>query len=66
MPVESQTVTLRPRQPFDLDLTASYHTYFRGVYAADHFESGAYRRLLHVEGQPFLASARSNGEELEV
>ena len=64
--MESQTVALRPRQPFDFDLTASYHTYFRGVYAADHFESGAYRRLLHVEGQPFLASARSNGEELEV
>jgi DNA-3-methyladenine glycosylase II len=64
--VESSTVTLRPRQPYDFNLTAGYHTYFRGVYGADRFEDGVYRRLLHVGGQPILASARSNGDELEV
>jgi len=64
--VESRTVTLRPIQPYNFNLTAGYHTYFQGVYAADRFENGVYRRLLRASDQPFLASVRSNGDELEV
>ena len=64
--MKPQTVTIHPRQPFDFGLTAGYHTYFRGIYAADRFEDGVYSRVLDVNGRPVLASARQAGEALEV
>ncbi len=47
--------------PFDFDLTAGSHTYFRGTYGADMLEGGDYRRLLNVDGRLVLAHVRSTG-----
>ena len=61
---------LQPVPPFDLELTASYHTYFRGRYAADSWVDDQYRRLLDLGSKLVLASVRSVGTvenpELEV
>ena len=35
------TATLRPVAPFDFELTAGYHTYFRGRYGTDSLVDGA-------------------------
>jgi len=56
-----QGLTLKPRPPFSLELTAGYHTYFRGDYGADTFSDGTYRRLWHREGKPLLATVASSG-----
>ena len=53
--------TLRPRPPYDFDLTCRYATYGGGRYGADVFEAGAYTRLLDVRGHLVLATARSAG-----
>jgi len=56
-----QRMTLKPRPPFSLELTAGYHTYFRGDYGADTFSDGVYRRLWHRDGRPLLTLAASSG-----
>ena len=39
---------LQPAPPFDLELTAGYHTYFRGQYGTDSWVDGQYHRLLDL------------------
>ena len=58
---EKTTVTIRPVAPFDFELTAGYHTYFRGSYGTDSLSGGVYRRLLDLDGKLVLASVRSVG-----
>ncbi len=62
--------TIRPTPPFDLELTAGYHTYFRGRYGTDSWVDGEYRRLLDLGPKLVLASVRASGTveepELEV
>ena len=55
------TTTIRPTPPFDFDLTAGYHTYFRGSYGTDTLEDSAYRRLLDLGDKLALASVQSVG-----
>ncbi len=55
------TIRLRPRPPFDFQLTAGYHTYFQGRSGADNLDGGVYRRLLDLDGRLALASVRSTG-----
>ena len=61
---------IHPAPPFDLELTAGYHTYFRGRYGADSWVDGQYRRLLDLGPKLVLASVRAVGTvaepELEV
>ena len=61
---------LLPASPFDLELTAGYHTYFRGRYGTDSWVDGQYRRLLDLGPKLALASVRAVGTveepELEV
>ena len=61
---------LLPAAPFDLELTAGYHTYFRGRYGTDSWLDGEYRRLLDLGSKLALASVRAVGTveepELEV
>jgi DNA-3-methyladenine glycosylase II len=63
--VESRETELRPVPPFDFDLTAGSHTYFRGTYGADMLEGGDYRRLLNIDGRLLLAHVRSTGTTSE-
>jgi DNA-3-methyladenine glycosylase II len=58
---QKDTFVLRPRPPYDFDLTAGYITHFRGRYGADTFEDGVFRRLLNVGGLLALATVRSTG-----
>ena len=53
--------TIKPRAPFDFDLTAGYHTYFQGRYGSDSLTDGVYRRLLDLDGNLVLASVSSVG-----
>ncbi len=59
--MESRTSELHPKPPFDFDLTAGSHTYFRGTYGADMLEGGDYRRLLNIDGRLLLGHVRSTG-----
>ncbi len=59
--MEKTSVTIRPVAPFDFELTAGYHTYFRGRYGTDSLDDGVYRRLLDLDGKLVLASVRSVG-----
>ena len=59
--MESIRVQLKPTPPFDFDLTAGAHTYFRGTYGADLLEGGVYRRLLQVNDRLLLATVHSTG-----
>ena len=63
-------INLQPMPPFDLELTAGYHTYFRGRYGADSWVDDQYCRLLDLGSKLVLASVRSVGTvdepELEV
>ncbi len=52
---------LQPVPPFDLELTAGYHTYFRGRYGADSWVDGQYLRLLDLGSKLALASVRAVG-----
>ena len=63
--MESRTTQLRPVAPFDFDLTAGSHTYFRGTYGADMLEGGDYRRLLNIDNRLVLAHVRSTGSTIE-
>ena len=56
------TAAIHPVAPFDFELTAGYHTYFRGRYGTDSLVDGAYRRLLDLNGTLALASVRSVGQ----
>ena len=55
------TTSLQPAPPFDLELTASYDTYFRGRYGSDSWVDGQYRRLLDLGPKLVLASVRAVG-----
>ena len=55
------TTIIRPTAPFDFELTAGYHTYFRGSYGTDTLEDNAYRRLLDLGDKLALASVRPVG-----
>ena len=59
--MESRECELHPKPPFDFDLTAGSHTYFRGTYGADMLEDGDYRRLLNIAGRLMLGHVRSAG-----
>ena len=59
--VQETRATIRPRPPYDFDLTGSFATYGGGRYGADVFEAGAYTRLLDIRGQLVLATVRSVG-----
>ena len=52
---------LQPAPPFDLELTAGYHTYFRGRYGSDSWVDGQYCRLLDLGPKLALASVRAVG-----
>lgn len=56
------TTSAHPVAPFDFDLTAGYHTYFRGRYGTDSLEDGKYRRLLDLGDKLVLASTQSTGD----
>ena len=55
------STTVKPVAPFDFDLTAGYHTYFRGRYGTDSLDEGIYRRLLDLGDKLVLASVQSTG-----
>ena len=59
--MDTITTTARPIAPFDFDLTAGYHTYFRGRYGTDSLDGGVYRRLLDLGEKVALVSAQSTG-----
>jgi DNA-3-methyladenine glycosylase II len=59
--METCTTTITPKAPFNFDLTAGYHTYFRGSYGSDTLAGGEYRRLLDLNGQLVLTATRSVG-----
>lgn len=59
--LETRSCVLHPEPPFDFDLTAGSHTYFRGTYGADMLEDGDYRRLLNIDGRLLLGHVRSTG-----
>ena len=59
--MDKLTAGIKPKPPFDFDLTASYHTYFQSRYGTDTMEDGTYRRLLDLDGKLVLASVRSIG-----
>jgi DNA-3-methyladenine glycosylase II len=59
--MEMAETSIKPRAPFDFELTAGYHTYFRGRYGTDSLDQGVYRRLLDLGGRQVLASVRSVG-----
>jgi DNA-3-methyladenine glycosylase II len=61
MPMDKITTTIKPVSPFDFDLTAGYHTYFRGRYGTDSLDGGIYRRLLDLGDRLALVSVRSTG-----
>ena len=59
--MDRATTPIKPQPPFDLDLTASYHTYFQSRYGTDSMDDGNYRRLLDLGDKLVLASVRSVG-----
>ncbi|HEU0020458.1 MAG TPA: DNA-3-methyladenine glycosylase [Dehalococcoidia bacterium] len=61
MPMDKITTTIKPVAPFDFELTAGYHTYFRGRYGTDSLDGGVYRRLLDLGDRLALVSVRSTG-----
>ena len=63
--LETRSCELHPEAPFDFDLTAGSHTYFRGTYGADMLEGGDYRRLLNIDGRLLLGHVCSTGTTSE-
>ena len=59
--MNSGTTTIHPVAPFDFDLTAGYHTYFRGRYGGDSLEEGVYQRLVDLGNKTALVSVSSLG-----
>jgi 3-methyladenine DNA glycosylase/8-oxoguanine DNA glycosylase len=59
--MERSIVTIRPRPPYDFELTGAYATYFRGQYGAESFQEGVFRRLLDCRGRLCLVVVRSTG-----
>ncbi len=59
--MERIVISLRPKPPYDFDLTASYAVYFRGCYGTENYNDGVFRRLLEINGNLYLISVRSVG-----
>ena len=59
--MDTITLIIHPRAPFDFELTAGYHTYFQSRSGADMLQGGEYRRLLDLDGRLALARVRSCG-----
>ena len=59
--MEKAHCSIKPKAPFDFELTAGYHTYFQGRYGTDSLDQGVYRRLLDLNGKLVLASVQSVG-----
>jgi DNA-3-methyladenine glycosylase II len=59
--MDNITTRITPLAPFDFELTAGYHTYFRGRYGTDSLDGGVYRRLLDLGDRLALVSVRSTG-----
>ena len=59
--MDTITTNAKPIAPFDFDLTAGYHTYFRERYGTDSLVGGIYRRLLDLGDKLVLVSVRSTG-----
>ena len=68
--MDRHTLTLRPRAPYDFDLTMEFLASFQGGTRVDVFEGGEYQRLFERHGKLLLAGVRSLGTverpELEV
>ena len=56
------TTSTHPVAPFDFELTAGYHTYFRGRYGTDSLEDSVYGRLLDLGNKLVLVSTQSTGD----
>lgn len=59
--IERIVISLRPKPPYDFDLTASYASHFRGRYGTESYDDGVFRRLLEIGGSLCLTSVRSVG-----
>lgn len=59
--MERVVILLRPKPPYNFDITASYATYFRGRYGTESYDDGVFRRLLEIDGSLYLTSVRSIG-----
>ena len=59
--MDSAETTINPLPPFDFDLTAGYHTYFRGRYGGDPLEQGIHQRLVDLGSKVALVSVSSLG-----
>lgn len=59
--MERIIISLRPKPPYDFDLTASYAVYFRGYYGTESYYGGVFRRLLEIDSSLYLARVRSIG-----
>ena len=61
MDIQKATFDLRPKPPYNFDLTGGNLGYFRGRYGVEIFENGIYRRLLDLDGRLFFAAVYSTG-----
>jgi len=59
--MERIVISLRPKPPYDFDLTASYAVYFRGRYGTENYDDGVFHRLLEIDGNLYPTSVRSIG-----
>ena len=59
--MERIVISLRPKPPYDFDLTASHAVHFRGRYGTENYDDGVFRRLLEINGSLYLISVRSIG-----
>ena len=59
--MQHSTIYLEPTPPYDFDLVAGYLTRFRGVYGADSYVHGTFRRLLTIDEQLVLVSVLDAG-----
>ena len=59
--MQQSTIYLEPTPPYDFDLIAGYVTRFRGVYGADSYVHGTFRRLLTIDEQLVLVSVCDAG-----
>ena len=68
--MERTIILLKPKPPYDFELTASYAVYFRDYYGTESYYDGVFRRLLEIDGRLYPASVRSvgtmNSPKLEV
>ena len=57
--MERIIISLRPKPPYNFDLTASYAVYFRGSSGTESYYGGVFRRLLDIDSSLCLAGVRS-------